>query len=102
MSDTFAPLVTSGGRRGCGYRQPGAAYLAVPLGPGGRLVEEFLIDPPVVVDDPAALGLTSVGTAMIERGGIMHVSAGYRWPRALPDGPRVHRPGAANGDLPPH
>ncbi len=66
MSDTFAPLVTSGGRRGCGYRQPGAAYLAVPLG-------EFLIDPPVVVDDPGALGLTSIGTTMIERGGITHV-----------------------------
>ncbi len=73
MSDTFAPLVTSGGRRGCGYRQPGAAYLAVPLGPGGRPVEEFLIDPPVVVDDPGALGLTSIGTTMIERGGITHV-----------------------------
>ena len=73
MSDTFAPLVTSGGRRGCGYRQPGAAYLAVPLGPGGRPVEEFLIDPPVVIDDPARLGLTSVGTAMIERDGVTHV-----------------------------
>jgi hypothetical protein len=73
MSDTFAPSVTSGGRRGCGYRQPGAAYLAVPLAPGGRPVEEFLIDPPVVIDDPAALGLTSVGTAMIERDGVTHV-----------------------------
>ena len=72
MSDTFAPLVTSGGRRGCGYRHPGAAYLAVPLGPGGRPIEEFLIDPPVVVD-PATLGLTSVGTTMIERDGITHV-----------------------------
>jgi hypothetical protein len=73
MSDTFAPPVTSGGRRGCGYRQPGAAYLAVPLGAGGRPVEEFLIDPPLVIHDPASLGLTSVGTAMIERDGVTHV-----------------------------
>jgi hypothetical protein len=73
MSDTFVSPVTSGGRRGCGYRQPGAAYLAVPLGPGGRPVEEFLIDPPVVIDDAARLGLTSVGTAMIERDGVTHV-----------------------------
>jgi hypothetical protein len=50
MHQQETPLVTSGGRRGCGYRQPGAAYLAVPLGPGGRPVEEFLIDPPVVSD----------------------------------------------------
>jgi hypothetical protein len=65
-------LVTSGARRGCGYRQPGGAYLAVPLGPGGKPVEHFLVDPPLVVD-PSALGLSSVGTAMIERDGVTHV-----------------------------
>jgi hypothetical protein len=32
-----------------------------------------LIDPPVVVDDPGRLGLTSVGTTMTERAGITHV-----------------------------
>lgn len=73
MHDTSAPLVTSGTRRGCGYRQPGGAYFAVPLGPGGRPVEEFLIDPPVVIDEPARLGLAAVGVALIERDGVTHV-----------------------------
>ena len=41
MRDISTPLVTSGARRGCGYRQPGGAYFAVPLGPGGRPVEEL-------------------------------------------------------------
>jgi hypothetical protein len=73
MTDTSTPLVTSGARRGCGYRQPGGAYFAVPLGPGGRPVEEFLIDPPVVIDDPGRLGLASVGVTLIERDGVTHV-----------------------------
>ena len=73
MSNTSMPLVTSGARRGCGYRQPGGAYFAVPLGPGGRPLEEFLIDPPVVIDNPARLGLASVGVTLIERDGVTHV-----------------------------
>jgi hypothetical protein len=73
MTNTSTPLVTSGARRGCGYRQPGGAYFAVPLGPGGRAVEEFLIDPPVVIDDPGRLGLSSVGVTLIERDGVTHV-----------------------------
>ena len=74
MTNTPAPLVTSGARRGCGYRQPGGAYFAVPLGPGGRPIEEFLIDPPVVIDQPARLGLASVGvTLRIERNCVTHV-----------------------------
>lgn len=73
MHDISAPLVTSGARRGCGYRQPGGAYFAVPLGPGGRPIEGFLVDPPVVIDDPASLGLASVGVTLIERDGVTHV-----------------------------
>ena len=73
MHDESRPLVTSGQRRGCGYRQPGGAYFAVPLAPGGRPVEEFLIDPPVVIEDAARLGLTSVGVAVFERDGVTHV-----------------------------
>lgn len=73
MSDESRPLTTSGQRRGCGYRQPGGAYFAVPLAPGGRPVEEFLIDPPVVVEDAARLSLTSVGVAVFERDGVTHL-----------------------------
>jgi hypothetical protein len=65
-------LVTSGKRRGCGVRQPGGAYVAVPLGPGGSPIEHFLLDPPVLID-PAALGLSAVGVTMIERDGVTHV-----------------------------
>ena len=72
MTNTTEPLVTSGGRRGCGYRESGGAYLAVPLGPGGRPVEEFLVDPPTVVDQ-AKLGLHAVGITLVERDGVTHV-----------------------------
>jgi hypothetical protein len=72
MTDTSTPLVTSGARRGCGYRQPGGAYFGVPIGPSGRPIEEFLVDPPIVID-PARLGVASVGVTLIERDGITHV-----------------------------
>jgi len=66
-------LVTSGARRGCGTRQPGGAYLAVPLGPGGLPVEAFLVDPSIGVD-AQALGLSPVGTTMVDReDGTTHV-----------------------------
>lgn len=64
--------VTSGGKRGCGVREPGAAYLAVPMGPWGAPVEAFLIDPPTVVD-AASLGLSATGIKLIDRDGITHV-----------------------------
>jgi hypothetical protein len=65
-------LVTSGARRGCGIRQPGGAYLAVPLGPGGSPIEHFLIDPPILID-AHSLGLAAVGVTMIDRDGATHV-----------------------------
>jgi hypothetical protein len=72
MPDTTTPLTTSGARRGCGYRQPGGAYFAIPLGPGGHPVEEFLIDPPILID-AERLGAASVGVTLIKRDGITHV-----------------------------
>ncbi|MGA2928536.1 MAG: hypothetical protein ABSG43_21600 [Solirubrobacteraceae bacterium] len=71
-SDAGQTLVTSGGRRGCGIREPGGAYLAVPLAPWGRPVEEFLIDPAVVLD-AIALGLSSVGVTLVDRDHATHV-----------------------------
>lgn len=67
-----SPLLRSGARRGCGLRQPGGAYLAVPLSPDGMPIEEFLIDPPLIVE-AAALGLSAIGVSLIERDGITHV-----------------------------
>jgi hypothetical protein len=72
MTDTSTPIVTGGGRRGCGYREPGGAYLAIPLGPDGRPIEDFLIDPPNILD-AASLGLSSVGIKLIQRDGVSHV-----------------------------
>lgn len=56
--------VTSGGERGCGERQKGAAYLAIPLVPGGSPIEHFLIDPPIVID-PEELGISAVGVSLL-------------------------------------
>jgi hypothetical protein len=53
--------------RGCGTRVMGAAYLEVPLGPGGTPVEDFLVDPPQRIH-PAQLGLSAVGVSLIPRG----------------------------------
>lgn len=52
--------------RGCGVRKGGAIYCEVPLIPFGRPLEDFLIDPPIVVDTEA-LGLSSVGIKLIKR-----------------------------------
>lgn len=56
--------VTSGGKRGCGERQKGAAYLAIPLVPGGSPIEHFLIDPPIVID-PEELGISPIGISLL-------------------------------------
>jgi hypothetical protein len=72
-------LVTSGARRGCGIRQPGGAYLAVPLGPGGTPIEHFLIDPPILIN-PDSLGLSAVGVTIIDRDGATHVLCPHRVP----------------------
>jgi hypothetical protein len=72
MSETSTRPVTSGGRRGCGIREPGGAYLAVPMGPSGSPVEAFLIDPPAVVD-ATAFGLSAAGVKLIDCHGITHV-----------------------------
>ena len=40
-------LTTSGATRGCGKRKQGGLYLCCGLGPGGRPIEEFVIDPPI-------------------------------------------------------
>jgi hypothetical protein len=55
---------TSGGQRGCGERQKGAAYLAIPLVPGGCPIEHFLIDPPIIVN-PEELGISPVGVSLL-------------------------------------
>lgn len=59
--------------RGCGVRIQGAAYwVAGSAGIGGAVVENFIVDPPVVIDE-AALGLSAIGTHPVMRNGVTHL-----------------------------
>lgn len=58
--------------RGCGTRQKGGCYIEVPLSPHGVPLEMLLCDPPRPVD-PTALGISPVGTHLIEVNGVYHV-----------------------------
>jgi hypothetical protein len=62
----------SGVVRGCGSRVQGGSYLVTHLGPNGRPVEDFLIDPtePFPLE---SLGITPRGVYPIERDGVTHV-----------------------------
>jgi hypothetical protein len=59
----------SGVERGCGTRVAGGVYLVCPLVPGGRPVEDFLIDPPQAFGDLTLshLGISPRGVTAIER-----------------------------------
>jgi hypothetical protein len=58
--------------RGCGKRVKGGIYVEVPTGPFGRPLEDFLIEPPVVVD-PSELGLSPIGVKLIQKDGVYHI-----------------------------
>ena len=80
-------------RRGCGTRQPGGAYPAVPLGRGKSPVEAFLVDPPAAVD-AAALRLSAVGMTLVQRDGATVVGCEHYPTRVSParaTGPQTHK-----------
>jgi hypothetical protein len=59
--------------RGCGAsRVAGGIYAECPLSPYGKPLEDFLCDPPVVVD-VQALGITPIGVKLMERNGVWHI-----------------------------
>lgn len=58
--------------RGCGQRKKGGVYLTVPDSPFGSPLENFLIDPPIVVS-LSELGIGARGVHLIERNSITHV-----------------------------
>ncbi len=62
---------TPGVERGCGHRVVSGIYGELGLGPGGRPVEDFLMDPPVPVDHLTSL--SSIGVTLMERDGVTHV-----------------------------
>jgi hypothetical protein len=60
------------GARCCGgSRDAGGVYLEVGLSPYGRLLEDFLIDPPIPV--PADMNLTALGWNYFTRGETVHI-----------------------------
>lgn len=58
--------------RGCGFRTKGGIYLCTGLSPDGSPIENFLIDPPIIIS-PAMFGLAPIGMALVERGGATHI-----------------------------
>lgn len=52
--------------RGCGDRKEGGVYLECGMGPGGSPVEDFLIDPPVVVDPGQGFPLPLQGMGLLQ------------------------------------
>jgi len=60
------------GPRGCGKtRVRGGVYAEVGTGPGGRPIEEFLFDPPILI--PAGFNVPNRGVLLTERNGVWHV-----------------------------
>lgn len=58
-------------QRGCGRRQKGGCYAECGLGPGGRPIEAFLFDPPILVPD--GFNVPNRGVLLTERGGVWHI-----------------------------
>jgi hypothetical protein len=67
MKGVVMPVV-----RGCGTRVAGGLYLATHLSKGGKPLEEFLVDPPHVID-PKEYGVTPLGVSIHEWYGTYHV-----------------------------
>lgn len=61
-------------KRQCGSRVEGGAYMVVPLGPHGRPVSDYIVDPPIKVSLDL-LGISSIGVQLITdpSTGITHV-----------------------------
>ncbi len=55
--------------RGCGRRVHGGIYAECGTAPGGRPIEDFIVDPPV----PIARPLAAIGVQLVERAGVWHV-----------------------------
>jgi hypothetical protein len=66
-------------KRGCGERQQGGIYAECGMGPNGKPIEHFLLDPPIPLDQATLdrLGITAIGTQLIKsEDGTYHL---YDW-----------------------
>lgn len=61
--------------RGCGSRVVGGVYAECGMGPGGHPLEDFIIDPPAILDSDgfAALGVSPRGVTLLEINGVYHI-----------------------------
>lgn len=57
--------------RSCGTRCPSGVYAEVGLSPYGMPIEEFYVDPPIILNK--TLGLTQIGVKLIEKNGVWHI-----------------------------
>lgn len=57
--------------RGCGTRQQGGVYFEFGIGPNGRQLEDFLVDPPFVLTSEMAV--PDRGVKLIEHAGVWHI-----------------------------
>lgn len=55
--------------RGCGTRVAGGVYIVVEPSKNGRPLRDFLLDPPIPIPDPEAMGIAPVGTSIARFGG---------------------------------
>lgn len=58
--------------RGCGTRVKGGVYIETMLGPNGCPLECFMKDPPIAIDADA-IGLSHIGSRIVERNGVTYV-----------------------------
>lgn len=59
-------------QRGCGFRVKGGIYLCTGLSEDGSPIEDFLVDPPTIID-ATKLGLSPIGMKIIKRGDTYHI-----------------------------
>lgn len=71
MSTEPAPACAIPAERGCGRRKQGGVYAECGLSEGGRPVEDYLFDPPILL--PIDLDIAPLGVQLIERNGVTHI-----------------------------
>ena len=64
IHDTEGTGLATAAVRGCGSRSQSGLYIEVGLGPGGRPIEHFLFDPPILVRDDRTFPTPMQGMAL--------------------------------------
>lgn len=54
-------------QRGCGYLKKGMIYDQVDQSESGKPISYFIIDPPIAIEDPVAMGISAQGVSLLPR-----------------------------------